>query len=155
MSAWFKPSTMAQNAMLRVNGKLGQPFDVQVGLHQRSVLSPLLFIIVLEALSKELRTGSPWELLYADNLVIVSDSLADLQRKFDAWKSGMEDKGLRVNVGKTKLMVSGPNLNLIHDSGQTPMRGVRTRSLWQLNILWELQALGALALYRQTRKSQG
>ena len=66
------------------------------------------------------RTGSPWELLYADDLVIVSDSLADLQRKFDAWKSGMEDKGLRVNVGKTKLMVSGPNLNLIHDYGKHP-----------------------------------
>ena len=49
---------------VRVNGKLGQPFDVQVGLHQGSVLSPLLFIIVLEALSKEFRTGSPWELLY-------------------------------------------------------------------------------------------
>ena len=31
------------------------------------------------------------------------------------------------------------------------MRGVQTSSLWQLNILWELQALGALvALYRQT-----
>ena len=43
--------------------------------------------------------------------MIVSDSLADLQRKFDAWKSGMEDKGLRVNIGKTKLMVNGPNLN--------------------------------------------
>ena len=105
---------------VRVNGKLGQPFDVQVGLHQGSVLSPLLFIIVLEALSKEFRTGSPWELLYADDLVIVSDSLADLQRTFDAWKSGMEDKGLRVNVGKTKLMVTGPNLNPIHDSGKHP-----------------------------------
>ena len=52
--------------------------------------------------------------------MIVSDSLADLQRKFDAWKSGMEDKGLRVNVDKTKLMVSGPNLNPIHDSGKYP-----------------------------------
>ena len=63
---------------VRVNGKLGQPFDVQVGLHQGSVLSPLLFIIVLEALTKEFRSGSPWELLYADDLVIISDSLADL-----------------------------------------------------------------------------
>ena len=108
------------NCRVRVNGKLGQPFDVQVGLHHGSVLSPLLFIIVLEALSKEFRTGSPWVLVYADNLVIFSGSLADLQRKFDAWKSGMEDKGLRVNVGKTKLMVSGPNLNPIHDSGKHP-----------------------------------
>ena len=81
------------NCRVRVNGKLGQPFDVKVGLHQGSVLSPLLFIIVLEALSKEFRTGCPWELLYADDLVIVSHSLADLQQRFDAWKSGMEAKG--------------------------------------------------------------
>ena len=44
---------------------------------------------------------SPWELLYTDDLVIVSDDLADLQQRFDAWKSGMEAKGLRVNVDKT------------------------------------------------------
>ena len=31
------------NCRVRVNGKLGQPFDVKVGLHQGSVLSPLLF----------------------------------------------------------------------------------------------------------------
>ena len=82
------------NCRVRVNHKLGQPFDVKVGLHQGSVLSPLLFIIVLEALSKEFRTGCPWELLYADDLVIVSHSLADLQQRFDAWKSGMEANGL-------------------------------------------------------------
>ena len=37
--------------------------SVKVGVHQGSVLSPLLFIMVLEALSIEFRTGCPWELL--------------------------------------------------------------------------------------------
>ena len=93
------------NCRIRVNGKLGQPFDVKVGLHQGSVLSPLLFIIVLEALSKEFRTGCPWELLYADDLVIVSHSLADLQQRFDAWKSGMEAKGLRAHLRALPVVV--------------------------------------------------
>ena len=74
---------------------------------QGSVLSPLLFIIVLEALSMEFRTGCPWELLYADDLVIVSDDLADIQQRFDAQKSSMEAKGLQMNVGQTKFMTSG------------------------------------------------
>ena len=38
-------------------------FGVRVGVHQRSVLSPLLFIIVLEALSREFHTGCPWDYL--------------------------------------------------------------------------------------------
>ena len=42
-------------------------------------LSLLLFAIVMEALSHECHIGSPWELLYADYLVIMSDNLEDLK----------------------------------------------------------------------------
>ena len=49
-----------------------EEFEVKVGVHQGSVLSPLLFIIVLKALSREFRSGVPWEDLYADDLVIIS-----------------------------------------------------------------------------------
>ena len=49
-------------------------FEVKVGVHQGSVLSLLLFIIVLEALSKEFRKGLPWELLYADDLALIAES---------------------------------------------------------------------------------
>ena len=38
-----------------------QEFEVKVGVHQGSVFSPLLFIIVLEALTREFRAGrKPW-----------------------------------------------------------------------------------------------
>ena len=70
---------------------------MNVGVHQGSVLSPLLFIIVLEALSRDFRTGVPWELLYADDLALIAESLEECIAKFEAWKSGMESKGLRVN----------------------------------------------------------
>ena len=50
---------------VRVGDGYSEEFGVGVGVHQGSVLSPLLFIIVLEALSREFRTGCPWELLYA------------------------------------------------------------------------------------------
>ena len=43
---------------------------VKVGVHQGSVLGPLLFILMLEALSREFRSGCPWELFYADDLMI-------------------------------------------------------------------------------------
>ena len=46
---------------------------MKVGVHQGSVLSPLLFIIVMEALSSEFRVGLPWELFYADDLCLLAE----------------------------------------------------------------------------------
>ena len=65
----------------RVNKFFSEGFDVQVGVHQVSVLSPMLFIIVLETLSCELSVGCPWEMLYADDLVIIAKSLEELLPK--------------------------------------------------------------------------
>ena len=38
-----------------------EEFDIGVGVHQGSVLSPLLFIIVMDEATKNVRTGTPWE----------------------------------------------------------------------------------------------
>ena len=59
---------------VRVGEGYSEEFEVNVGVHQGSVLSPFLFIIVLEALSREFRSGVPWEDLYADDLVIIAES---------------------------------------------------------------------------------
>ena len=67
---WLIKTVMA---MYIVNNTVGEKFNVQVGAHQESVLSPLLFIIVLEALSRTCRSGVPWEMLYADDLVIIAE----------------------------------------------------------------------------------
>jgi hypothetical protein len=48
-------------------------FEVRVGVHQGSVHSPLLFIIVLVALSRTYKGGLPWELLYADDLALAAE----------------------------------------------------------------------------------
>src|SRR6056300_1728659 len=118
---------------VRVNGQLSEEFGVGVGVHQGSVLSPLLFILVLEALSREFRTGAPWELLYADDLVLISDSLDGCVNKLKVWKEGMERKGLRVNLNKTKFLISGPGLDVLQDSGACPCgvcrRGVGANSI--------------------------
>ena len=51
------------------------------GVHQGSVLSPLLFFIVLEALSNAFWEGLSMELLYADDLVLLADTIGLLYRK--------------------------------------------------------------------------
>ena len=52
---------------VHVGEDFSKEFGVKVGVQQGSVLSPLLFIIVLEALSCEFQAGVPWEDLYADD----------------------------------------------------------------------------------------
>ena len=45
--------------------------------------------------------------------------------KLRSWKAGMESKGLRVNMQKTKVMISGGNLYTLKDSGEHPCRVCR------------------------------
>ena len=47
------------------------------------------------------------ELLYADDLVLMSDTIGGLRNKFLRLKEAFESKGLKVNHGKTKVMVCG------------------------------------------------
>ena len=105
---------------VKVGDEYSNSFDVRVGVHQGSVLSPLLFVIVLEALSMEFRTGCPWEIFYADDLMVSTLSMDELIAKLKTWRSEMEKKGLRVNMGETKLMVSGSNLDVLKKSGKYP-----------------------------------
>ena len=69
---------------------------MKVGVHQGSVLSLQLFIIVLEALSYEFHSVVPWEDLYANDFVIITESLEECVRRLLTWKEAMEEKGLRV-----------------------------------------------------------
>jgi len=55
---------------------------VAVGVHQGSVLSPLLFAIVVDVVMKCARKGLMNEILYAHDLVLISESLEELKEKF-------------------------------------------------------------------------
>ena len=121
---------------VRVENDYSEDFGVNVGVYQGSVLSTLLFIIVLAALSQEYRTSCPWELLYADDLVIVAETLDELCQKLKMWKTNLENKDLRVNMNKTKVMISGPHMNSLLYSGKWPCgvcrSGVGSNSIYCL-----------------------
>ena len=88
---------MYTNARSRVcvGEGFSQELKVTVRVHQGSLLSPLLFIIVLEALSREFRAAVSWEDLYADDLVIIADSQEECVRRLLIWKEAMVKEWLR------------------------------------------------------------
>jgi len=94
--------TGAKTVVRTVNGN-SKGFEVKVGMHQGSALSPLLFVIVMEAISREFRVALPWELLYADDLAVIAETEEELIKRLNAWKDNMESKGMRVNMNKTKV----------------------------------------------------
>ena len=55
-------------------------FNVKVGLHQGSAISPLLFIIIMDVLASEIDTEPPWAMLFADDLVLCETSKAVFTR---------------------------------------------------------------------------
>ena len=81
---------------VRVDGAFSDDFLVQAGL------SPLLFIIVLDTPSGKIRSECPEELLYDDDLALVSETLESLKGRLEAWKGALESKRLKANVNMTK-----------------------------------------------------
>ena len=60
-------------------------FEVKVGMHQGSVLSPIVFAVVVDFITEFVREGALSELLYADDLVLVSETIEGLWNKFMIW----------------------------------------------------------------------
>ena len=122
---------------VRVDCEYSDVFSVNVGVHQGSVLSPFLFLIILEALSREFRTGCPWEFLYADDLAIAAETLDEVKNRLSLWKQKFAGKGLKVNVAKTKVLISSRGLNTIKESGNNPcgvcVKGVGVNSIYCSN----------------------
>ena len=66
-----------------------EKFLVQGGVHQGSMFSPMLFAIAVDAISENARKGLMNEILYADDLVLMSKSIENLKEKFLKWKRGV------------------------------------------------------------------
>jgi len=102
VSAVMSMYTGAKTVVRTVYGN-SSGFEVKVGMHQGSALSLLLFVIVMEAISREFRLALSWELLYADDLVVIAET-EDLIKRLSERKNNVENRGMRVNMNKTKVM---------------------------------------------------
>ncbi|XP_071728401.1 uncharacterized protein [Rutidosis leptorrhynchoides] len=74
-------------------------FPIKVGLHQGSALSPFLFALILDELSQGIQENIPWCLIFADDIVLVSESNEELNRRLEQWRDA-----LQISRQKTKYL---------------------------------------------------
>ena len=80
-------------------------FEVNIGLRQGSVLSPLMFIAVLDLISrKTVMKDAMRKLLYADNLALVANDNQVLQETLDEWNWLFTRNGLKINRVITEVL---------------------------------------------------
>ena len=69
---------------VNVGTHLSKEFQVDVGVHQGSALSPLLFANVIDAGTNEIKEGMIQETLYADDVVLIAETMAGRQENLIA-----------------------------------------------------------------------
>ena len=96
-------------------------FEVKVGLHQGSALSPCLFAMMMDRMTDEIREEAPWTMMFADDIVICSESKEQVEEKLESWRYALERRGMKVNRRKTEYMCVNERQD--NSSGTVKMQG--------------------------------
>ncbi|KAK3507571.1 hypothetical protein QTP70_028647 [Hemibagrus guttatus] len=108
-----------------------EEFKVEVGLHQGSALSPFLFAIVMDRLSEEVRQESPWTMMFADDIVICSESREQVEENLERWRFVLERRGMKVSGSKTEYMC----VNEREGSGTVRLQGEEVKKVQEFKYL--------------------
>ncbi|KAK3574231.1 hypothetical protein QTP86_004305 [Hemibagrus guttatus] len=108
-----------------------EEFNVEVGLHQGSALSPFLFAMVMDQLSEEVRQESPWTMMFADDIVICSESREQVEENLERWRFALERRGMKVSRSKTEYMC----VNEREGSGTVRLQGEEVKKVQEFKYL--------------------
>ena len=108
------------SACVRVDGELSESFDIGMGVRQGCVMSPWLFNVFMDGCMREMKAkvgnagaklrmnDVDWPVvgcLFADDTVLLAESERELQRVVDEFHRVCTRRKLRVNAGKSKVIV--------------------------------------------------
>ena len=89
---------------VRTAGGDSEHFTVLTGLHQGSTLSPFLFALVMDVLTRRIQGEVPWCMLFADDVVLIDETRGGVNDKLELWRQTLESKGFRVSRTKTEYV---------------------------------------------------
>ena len=67
--------------------KRTERFEVTVGVHQGSALSPFIFAMLMDCLTEDVRSEAPWTMMFADDVVICAERQEEVEERLERWTS--------------------------------------------------------------------
>nr|KAG5693935.1 hypothetical protein BaRGS_008204 [Batillaria attramentaria] len=118
-------------------GQLSESFEVKTGVRQGCLLSPFLFLLVIDWIMKTStagrKNGIQWtlwtqldDLDFADDLALLSHSHSQMQDKTTCLEATSAGTGLKINRKKTELMKINTTANTPVTVGGEPIREVES-----------------------------
>ncbi|KAM3216003.1 hypothetical protein P3L10_025443 [Capsicum annuum] len=92
---------------VRTAGGDSEHFTVLTELHQGSTLSPFLFALVMDVLTRRIQGEVPWCMLFADDVVLIDETWGGgggVNDKLEVWRQTLESKGFRLSKNKTEYL---------------------------------------------------
>ncbi|XP_076049285.1 uncharacterized protein LOC143029959 [Oratosquilla oratoria] len=103
---------VSNETLVRPIAKEEKWFDVTSGVREGSVISPFLFILLMDQVVKvvEQRSGDKGNyatFIYAGDVGLVEEDLQQFANMINLWNNVLKEHGLQINLGKTMLMLAG------------------------------------------------
>ena len=70
-------------------------------------MCPFLITIIMACLSEESRKEAPWNIMFADDVVICTPELKEAEEQLEERRKALEDRCMRVNRQKTEHLYCG------------------------------------------------
>ncbi|MCF7184020.1 reverse transcriptase family protein [Corynebacterium sp. MC-13] len=86
---------------VRTMGGDSKYFSVEMRLHQGSVLSPFLFALVMDVLTRSIQKEVTWCMLFADDIVLIDETRTKVNDRLEEWRHALESKGFKLS--RTKI----------------------------------------------------
>ncbi|KAK3520329.1 hypothetical protein QTP70_021364 [Hemibagrus guttatus] len=85
----------------------------------------------MDQLSEEVRQESPWTMMFADDIVICSESREQVEENLERWRFALERRGMKVSRSKTEYMC----VNEREGSGTVRLQGEEVKKVQEFKYL--------------------
>jgi hypothetical protein len=89
---------------VRTSDRNTNDFLINIGLHHGSALSPYLFALMMDEVTRDIQGGIPWCMLFVDDVVLMDESRTGVDQKLELWRRTLEAKDFRLSRSKIEYM---------------------------------------------------